>query len=207
MVFNHGNEYEDGDEGGDGGHIVSYIADNNTSLEDIFLNQDVYTDHYKPLYPHHWTPLAETYYEATRYFRAQMSAYNNVDYSNKDPIQYRCQQNFVILITDGESTKDKNLPGTCFQGHRTPVEDGDNFNVQEWMDKIADNEGFHSQNCTSYSSDGTYYLEGVAYWAHVTDLRKDLKGFQILSIYTVYTFGKSNKAIELLNLSAKYGGF
>ncbi len=213
MVFNHGSEYEDGDNRGDGGKVFSYISDNNTDLASLYLDQDVYSKKlypptgYPPLYPHNWTPLAETYYEAVRYFEATNSAYNwGVNYSDHDPIQYRCQKNFVILITDGESTKDMNVPGTCFYGYTWPVYDS-NFDVRTWMDKIANEEGYPTQWCSTLSSDGTYYLEGVAYYSHVSDLRSDLPGKQNLTLYTIYTFGKSTRARELLKTAAKYGGF
>ena len=215
MVFNHGSEYEDDDDRKDGGRVVSYISDNNTNLASLYLNQDVYDKNkypnkpkgYPPLYPHNWTPLAETYYEAIRYFEATQSAYNSgVDYSNHDPIQYRCQKNFVILITDGESTKDMNVPGTCFYGYTGTVSDP-NFNVKTWMDKIADEEGYDSKWCSTLSSDGTYYLEGDAYYSHVSDLRSNLPGTQNLTLYTIYTFGRSARARKLLEAAAKYGGF
>ena len=209
MVFNHGDRYED-DIGKDGGYVVRYIADidNTTSIADIFLNQDVYETDSSPLpllYPHNWTPLAETLYEAVRYFKAEASAYNSVNYANYDPIQYWCQKNFVILITDGESTKDQNLPGTCFSGYGV-VRDS-SFNIKNWMDKIASNEGYSSQWCSSLSSDGSYYLEGVAYYSHVSDLRSDLSGKQTLTLFTIYTFGRSERAVDILSKAAKYGGF
>ena len=213
MIYNHGNLYEDGDDRGDGGKVYSYISDNNTGLASLYLDQDVYDKNkyppkgYPPLYPHTYTPLAETYYEAIRYFEAKQSAYNaGVDYSNHDPIQYRCQKNFVILITDGESTKDENVPGTCFGGYTWPVSDT-NFNVETWMDKIANEEGYDSEWCSNLSEKGTYYLEGAAYYAHVSDLRSNLPGKQNLTLYTIYTFGKSQNARKLLKTAAKYGGF
>lgn len=55
------------------------------------------------------TPLAETFYEVTRYFRGLSSAYNE-DVSYTSPIQYRCQHNFVIAITDGFPTQDTSIP-------------------------------------------------------------------------------------------------
>ena len=60
------------------------------------------------------TPLAETYYEVTRYFRGLNSAYNTnssghaISYTS--PQQYRCQKNFVIVITDGFPTYDTGFP-------------------------------------------------------------------------------------------------
>jgi len=209
MVFNHGNRYEDYKYyERDGGYVVKYISDNNTDLAQLYLNQDVYTSNYAstpPLYPHNWTPLGETLYEAVRYFQARFSAYNDVDYSNYDPIQFWCQKNFVIMITDGESTKDQNLPHSCFGGF-DPTFDY-SFDIKDWMDKIADNEGYYSQWCSSLSDDGSYYLEGVAYYAHVADIRPDLPNKQNLTVFTIYTFGKSSKARDMLSKAAKYGGF
>jgi len=54
-----------------------------------------------------WTPLAETLYEAGLYFQGKNSFFNpGTTYTS--PIQNYCQRNYVILITDGESTKDRN---------------------------------------------------------------------------------------------------
>lgn len=71
------------------------------------------------------TPLAETFYEVTRYFRGLSSAYNNnLDYTS--PIQYRCQHNFVIAITDGFPTEDIDIPptGVAEPGSTLPDFDG-----------------------------------------------------------------------------------
>ncbi|MBM3116449.1 PilC/PilY family type IV pilus protein [Jeongeupia naejangsanensis] len=62
-----------------------------------------------------WTPLGETMVEITRYFGGQSSYYgktkNTTSGTYSSPIQYRCQKNFAIVITDGDSTKDDSLPG------------------------------------------------------------------------------------------------
>lgn len=51
------------------------------------------------------TPLAETLTEAGLYFAGKTSWYNSgVSYTS--PLQYRCQKNFVIFMTDGEPTAD-----------------------------------------------------------------------------------------------------
>ena len=203
MIFNNvGSRYEYYDYtwwNKDGGYVISYISGPGEDDNLITLIQSIR--------PRTWTPLAETYYEAIRYFKATLSAYNSgVDYSDFDPIQYRCQKNFVLLITDGESTMDENLPGTCFRG-RPKVSDP-NFSIKTWMDKIASNEGYSSQYCTEANSmGGTYYLEGVAYYSHVTDLRDDLEGMQNLTLYDVFVFDESPVGRELLQKAAKYGGF
>ena len=61
------------------------------------------------------TPLAETLYEITRYFRGMTSGYNSpyptagaTAYGS--PIQYRCQKNFSIVVTDGLPTYDTTFP-------------------------------------------------------------------------------------------------
>ncbi len=55
------------------------------------------------------TPLAETMYEITRYFRGLSSQYNpGVSYTS--PVQYRCQKNFVVVVTDGFPTRDTAIP-------------------------------------------------------------------------------------------------
>jgi type IV pilus assembly protein PilY1 len=65
------------------------------------------------LNPTTYTPLAETLYEAGLYYRAHQS-YFEVDSSGDktyrqypNPVQYWCQSNNIIVITDGDSTQDK----------------------------------------------------------------------------------------------------
>lgn len=71
------------------------------------------------------TPLAESYYEVTRYFRG-MSRYQGFgtgDYTS--PIQYRCQKNFGVVITDGLPTHDNTFPSDDPQAiDRLPDWDG-----------------------------------------------------------------------------------
>ncbi|MCD6319344.1 MAG: hypothetical protein J7M03_01550, partial [Candidatus Desulfofervidaceae bacterium] len=199
MFFNkYGSKFEDGgNKNDDGGYISDWISGpgENMNLVTSVQNKD----------PSTWTPLAESLYEAIRFFKAIDSAYQNRNYAAHDPIQHWCQKNFVIILTDGESTKDKNIPGGCWGN---PVTDPNGFNVQGWMDKIASNEGYSSQKCTEANSrDGTYYLEGVAYYAHTNDLRTDLQSTQNLTTYTVFAFDESPVGKDLLQKTAKYGGF
>ena len=55
------------------------------------------------------TPLAEALYEITRYFRG-LSSYYHTNTTYTSPIQYRCQHNFAVVITDGYPTRDTNFP-------------------------------------------------------------------------------------------------
>ncbi len=197
---NYGTRYEYGS-GYDGGYVVSPISGPgpNTSLINTISNVD----------PATWTPLAESLYEAVRYFKGEQSAYRTGTYTS--PVQYRCQKNFVIILTDGESTMDANVPGTCvppiYCPYCYPVTDPD-FDVKTYMDDIASNEGYSSQKCTTANSyDGTYYLEGVAYYAHTNDLLSSFDGIQDLDIYTVFCFDNSATGEDILKKTAKYGGF
>ena len=204
MFFNEGQRYENElNNVRDGGFVQVDLGATGTDLITQIENTE----------PGTWTPLAETLYEATRYFRAVESAYNGGTYNGKDPIEYSCQKHFVLILTDGESTKDQNVPGTTFSSSKPKVTDS-NFNVTSYMDSIAAQEGYSSQkNTLANSSGGTYYLEGVAYWAHTTDLRSstigksDIPGVQNLTIYTVFAFDDSNVGRDLLQKTSKYGGF
>jgi type IV pilus assembly protein PilY1 len=77
------------------------------------------------------TPLSETLYEAARYLTGMTRYYSDYDKTDKDaltaantsapykqPVEYSCSKNFVILLTDGLPTADRgtytritNLPG------------------------------------------------------------------------------------------------
>jgi len=194
---NYGTKYENGN-GYDGGEVVSDVSGpgENTSLVEAISDVD----------PQTWTPLAESLYEAIRYFKGENSAYKSGK-TYTSPVQYKCQKNFVIIITDGESTKDENVPGPCFSASISQVSDT-NFDVQDYMNDIATNEKYSSQRCTSANGmAGTYYQEGVAYYAHINDLLSSFDGIQNLTIYTVYCFDESPVGQELLKKTAKYGGF
>ena len=140
-----------------------------------------------------WTPMAETIYTVAGYFGQDSTAVNSNgpryhagDYTVStawDPYysasgQLSCVKSFVILISDGEASHDSNIPASLK---------------------------------TSYGSSGSSddYLDDVAYWAHTNDIRsssfgQEIPGKQILTIYTVSTFGGGE---TLLKNTAKYGGF
>ncbi len=199
MFFNtSGKRYENGS-GRDGGYIKlkmgSPLADVIEKIEDEE--------------PKTWTPLGESAYEAIRFYQNGSSAYNSVNYKlleDYDPLDEYCQDNYLLILTDGASTKDKNLPGSAYSSSYIPKVTDPDFNVQDYMDDIATNEGYASQDGTG-SSDGTYYLEGVAYYMHTKDLRTDLVDDQTVTVYTVFAFDQSQAAKDILKMAAKYGGF
>ena len=103
------------------------------------------------------TPLAESYYEVTRYMRGLAPYYNSTPATYTSPIQYRCQKNYGVVITDGLPTYDRTFAtNDPLGGSRLPNwdgvnNDGDNLN--------GDGEG------------DTLYLDDIAKFAFDIDMR------------------------------------
>jgi type IV pilus assembly protein PilY1 len=74
-------------------------------------SQDTLNTAINGLGPDTWTPLGEALFEMTRYWAGEKSYYGKITGNYTSPIQYRCQKNFNIVITDGVSTKDNEIPG------------------------------------------------------------------------------------------------
>ncbi|WP_161631564.1 pilus assembly protein [Rhodoferax saidenbachensis] len=58
------------------------------------------------------TPLGEGLLEITRYFGGMSSLYKTGTYTS--PIQYRCQKNFALVITDGDATDDETFAAQTY---------------------------------------------------------------------------------------------
>ncbi len=126
------------------------------------------------------TPISEAYYEVTRYFRGLEGVWSGTPQFTS-PIQYRCQKNFSILITDGEPTQDG------FEGVWNTVTN----------DKIS---GINKTLPDWNNDSGDYYLDDIAEFAWELDLKpngneKDKAGvsyndpnFEKQNLYT-YTVG------------------
>ena len=94
----------------EGGKVVNFVGDDADTIIDNINDEMGET----------WTPLSETLYEAMRYFKQQSPYYYSSDYtvSNSwDPFYFnsisskvRCVKSFIVYVTDGEPTKDSNLP-------------------------------------------------------------------------------------------------
>ncbi|MBI4710380.1 MAG: hypothetical protein HY759_04675, partial [Nitrospirae bacterium] len=181
----------------EGGYVAKKVGTDITSLVTDISNTD----------PSTWTPLGESMYEALRFFQNGNKAYASGTYSTAfDPMEggISCQDNFVLFLTDGESTQDRNIPGSYWGSTITDS----NFSVRTYMDRIAVNDGYPSQWSTSANSmAGTYYLEAVSFYSHVNDIRSNITGDQNITTYTVYAFDDSPIGRTLLQKAAKYGGF
>ncbi len=162
------------------------------------------------------TPLSEALYEITRYFRG-LNSYYHSSTSYTSPIQYRCQKNFTLAITDGFPTRDSNFPSSD-----PDVPAGKT---------LTDWDGLHPATVSSdyplfpkysdgYDSSGsgegaTLYLDDIAKFAWDTDFKKnpsenDLSGvgyndaaFPVQNMYT-YTVGFATQN-QMLEDAAEYG--
>ncbi len=192
-------------------------------------------------------PYAEMYAEVIKYFKGNKLP--STQYSNNlnstmvdgfpvitnwnDPIQFSCQQNFVIGIEDANQHKDKNLSGGVTNAESEPSTLPTNvdtdYNVTTWTNTVGTIEtssnppianpsgGTVTNNLATLRNccNGTAFLAGLAYYAHTTDLRADfdnLNGPQTLTSFFVDvreagSWGTSGDPRNQLWLAAKYGGF
>ena len=147
-----------------------------------------------------WTPLAESLYVAMQYFKQEpidpsLAALYNPGYqinSTWDPYQQDgesayCAKSFVLIFTDGSSTKDLNIPNV----YKTYDGDPNDPNTQT----------------PAYSDDGSDYLDDLALYARTNDLRTDLEDDQNIELFVVYAFGDDPAARRLLKDASRNGGF
>jgi type IV pilus assembly protein PilY1 len=154
--------------------------------------------------PNGWTPLSETLAEVGLYFAGMPSWFNSSGFPSGtytsghyvSPMQQRCQKNYIIVMTDGEPTRDRD--------HRlydTPYINGD---------IIGDYDGDHGGGLEfdSYPDSGSDYLDDVAAYLYQNDCNPtmgDGTSFDKQNIVT-YTIGfKSDQAL-LQRTAAKGGG-
>lgn len=111
-----------------GGPVLHELAPIDTARDSIKASIDTMS-------PNGWTPLSETLYEAGQYYAGRAVDFGNADWSQRSvansrvndninstnydsPIEFSCQKNYIVMLTDGGPTKDddantkiKNLPG------------------------------------------------------------------------------------------------
>lgn len=199
-----------GGDQGPGGRVVAACGSTQTTVTNAIsgLNADSNT------------PLAETFYEVTRYFRGLSSQYNSgVNYTS--PVQYRCQKNFVIVVTDGFPTYDSTFP------NNDPDDVANSFvSLPNWDAKTPSttsstypffprySDGFRGQSGTTEGMEAwSLYLDDLAKFGYDTDLKKsgnDLTGtsyedanFKIQRIQT-YSVGLAINN-QMLQDAAEYG--
>lgn len=189
MVFNpsvtdHTSEGGSSHSNSHGGHIQSAIKSLTSGTRNQLI-QDI-----NAIVAQTWTPLAETLYEAGLYYKGAES-YFNAGTTYISPIEYNCQRNYIVLITDGDSTRDQSSILRTAVGDR----DGDG----------REPGGANEVHYTVDGEDmlGTDYLDDVAKYLYETDLRSDLTGQQNIITYTIgFTVHSQH---DLLDRTATYG--
>ncbi|MEH6493745.1 PilC/PilY family type IV pilus protein [Halopseudomonas sp.] len=125
-----------------------------------------------------WTPLAETYYEVTRYLRGMRAFYPQSRGELErtvfnSPLEYRCQRNAALLLTDGLPTYDREFPTSLAQepdGRRRDEIGG--FHLPDWdRDPANDLDGGHAM-----AEGSSFYLDDMAAFGYQIDLRTAAAG-------------------------------
>ena len=141
--------------------------------------------------PSGYTPLAETLAEAGLYF-AGMDSWFNSGVTYTSPMQARCQKNYIIVMTDGNSTEDDD----------DKLEDDDYINGDTIGDYDEDD-----NDPGDYEDDGSDYLDDVAKYLYENDCNPTLgtgTSFEKQNIIT-YTIGFKIQQ-QLLQDTAINGG-
>lgn len=150
---------------GPGGYIVRSVADlspvsGSVTQTQANTNYNALINSINGLSAIANTPLAETYYEITRYFRGMAPYYNSSPSTYTSPIQYRCQKNYGVVITDGLPTYDRTFPSN------DPLAQGTN-KLPNWDGKNND-----GNNPTGGDNEGdSLYLDDIAKFAYDIDMR------------------------------------
>jgi len=210
MRFNNNSSNND-----QGGYIIKECGADKADLINAVSNLP--TPSYNS--PLAWTPLAETLAEAGLYFAkvgaaaeaagGMKSWYNgsggtydsNCDnngtgcYQYTSPMQYRCQKNYIILMTDGAPTKDQDSKLTDTGAYINNDTIGD-----------YDNDG---NDPGSYDNNGSDYLDDVAKYLYDNDLNSSLGtsggSFEKQNVIT-YTIGFQAQHPLLQDAATNGGG-
>ena len=212
----------------EGGHVTVPIA-NYSAAQDTALQGQI-----NNLSPDTWTPLGETLYQIYTYFMSRTQAdrpfgkdgttrFPNYSFSTSDageggaftnsppasPVQYHCQKNFVILITDGEPTKDDFDTDATGPGGGTRIDLGFSSFVANLIGDyatgdVAPGPGSPPEEDCPYGDECAFYLDDIAKFMQDNDFRPDLTGVQNIDVYTV-GFTTAGLANQLLQSAATLG--
>jgi type IV pilus assembly protein PilY1 len=177
-----------------------------------------------------WTPLGEALFQAYTYFMSRtdtdrpfgkdgVTRFPKYSYTTStagvggaystsgapqvpdSPVQYSCQKNFIILITDGEPTRDDfdvETPTDTANGF------GSVFKDQLIGDYNPDGEVEEQSDLVMPGGETALYLDDIALFMQTNDFRPDLEDDQFLDVYTV-GFTTGTIANALLKKTAEVG--
>lgn len=177
----------------------------------------------------HFDPVGEMYAEAIKYFKklkptaSYISGLNatlkdgfpvftewndpaaDAKYPKKGALS--CKKNYIIGIGDTNSNYDWNLSGTPY-GAPADVDGamGSKVTAKAWTDEVGTLEGIGSLGLKGISN-GSYYIAGVAYYAHSSDLRSDISGIQTVDTYWMDVMESGYVSKNQYWLATKYGGY
>lgn len=161
-----------------------------------------------------WTPLSETLYEATQYFRGGdvvwgetsdvRTSYPNGDTPSvaesrdpsdssryQSPMTGDCQKNFIVYLTDGLPTQD-NQSNSAIQ------------NLPGFRDVVGSGTCDIEPNL-QYNNSGRC-TDDLAKWLHESDLRPDLPGLQNVTSYYIGFGDDVRTGSQFLEEAAQRGG-
>jgi type IV pilus assembly protein PilY1 len=193
MVFNHNTNSDSTDTGNHGGRVIFKTNDMTDARRAAMVST------VNSILAETYTPLAETMWEAYRYYSAK-----SVDYGDNDPaftplrdttaesggnyitpFTFACQKSYIILVTDGDPTNDTNA-NTKIHGMTGNTLAG---------------------NSTCGNSSGSSCLANLTYYMHNNDIVSTLTGSQTVTTYTVgFGVGISASGLALLQNAATQGG-
>jgi type IV pilus assembly protein PilY1 len=177
-----------------------------------------------------WTPLGETLFQMYTYYMSRTASnrpqglngmtfpgytYNTNTSGNygsyttttslipPDPVQYSCQKNFVLIITDGEPTMDNFVPANLTDNTANGFTNFSGLIGDYNPDGEVEVQG---ADCVDPPANKcALYLDDIAKYMHEHDFRPDLTGNQTIDTYTV-GFTTSTAANDLLSRTAAVGG-
>ena len=82
-----------------GGQLLGFVDENKNGKTDLFKALAGFKNQT-------WSPLAETLYGAGAYLQGTKDIISGTNYAGQSPVQYYCQKNYVLIISDGIPTKD-----------------------------------------------------------------------------------------------------
>jgi len=133
------------------------------------------------------TPLAETMCVVLDYYKGDYNDPDNIflggSTSLSSPLQHECQQNFVIVVTDGFTYADDfngRLPDWLPPDGLDVEEDGMKHDPQGWL-----NDGHGNWGWRNYSGNGTDYMDDIAQYMAQNDFCDSSEGDQVIYTYTI----------------------
>lgn len=178
-----------------------------------------------------YDPVSELYAEVVKYFKhlkPTASYISGVNAANRDDFPVyttwndpatdakwpkkgalSCKKNYVIGIGDTNSNYDWNLSGSSAP-YPADVDSamGKFATAKAWTDEVGTLESPVMSNLGSTGIyNGSYFIAGLAYYAHSTDLRADVPGDQTIDTYWMDVMEVGYVSRNQYWLATKYGGY